>query len=114
MLRSQNVLTEPIYKKYFSNKNNYLMKIALEEACTLMETGMNYLNIEKNQDEFEIGLKYICFLLKRMAFSNKEFDRLIQSLFSFYEKFFEYLTGDKSNIYGLLSIFNTLSDLCTV
>ena len=111
MLRSQNVLTEPIYKKYFSNKNNYLMKIALEEACTLMETGMNYLNIEKNQDEFEIGLKYICFLLKRMAFSNKEFDRLIQSLFSFYEKFFEYLTGDKSNIYGLLSIFNTLAEI---
>ena len=87
------------------------MKIALEEACTLMETGMNYLNIEKNQDEFEIGLKYICFLLKRMAFSNKEFDRLIQSLFSFYEKFFEYLTGDKSNIYGLLSIFNTLAEI---
>lgn len=106
-----NPLNEEINEKYYKAKNNYIKKIALEEICMLMEKGMNFLSIEENQDEFEIGLRYLCFMLKRMMFNNDELTKLSQSLFSFCDKFFEYIKKDRNNIYGLLGIFNTLSEI---
>lgn len=113
-LYTLNETNEELFKKYYPKKvlKGVLIKtIAIGDCCKLMEVGMNYLPIEENQDEFEIGLKYLCFLLKRMIFNNEELDRLIQSLFLFYGKFFDYLNKERANIYSLLGILNTTSEI---
>ena len=42
---------------------------------------MNYVSIEENQDEFEIGLKLITFMLKRMIFDKNDIILLINSIY---------------------------------
>ena len=55
-----------------------------------MTKGMFYISVEENQDEFEIGLKLLCFMLKHLMFTKNdliliqvELSYLIGLLFSF-------------------------------
>ena len=50
---------------------------------------MKYITIEENQDEFEIGLKILCFMIKRLMFNKEDLILLINSLYNFYEQFYE-------------------------
>ena len=76
-----------------------------------MTTGMNYLQIEENQDEFEIILKFICFILKHILLSKEQLNALVSSIYIFFNKFYEKFIKDKSNLYMLLNIFSTLSEI---
>ena len=88
LLSPSNPFNAHIKEKYFQSKENYIKKIALEEVCKLMEKGMDFISIEENQNEFDIGLRYICFMLKRMMFNNEELTLLSRALYSFCDKFF--------------------------
>ena len=92
MISHKTIFTMNIDSKYtldsLYNEGGVLKTIAMDEICTLMEIGMDYVNIEENQDEFEIGLKYLCFMLKHMFFTKNDLIKLIYSLYRFHSKFF--------------------------
>ena len=73
---------------------------------------MKYISVEENQDEFEIGLKIICFMLKRLMFNKEDLIQLINSLSDFHENFYEYMMSSKNNIYSLVDIFYGIVEIC--
>ena len=115
IIYQKRVYTNAIDTKYnlknIFKPKNILKTIIFDHLCNLMEVGMNYISIEENQNEFEIGLKLISFLLKRMIFSNDELIKLINSIYKFFIKFYEYINNDKSKIYSLLNIFMGLAEI---
>ena len=115
LLTQPTIFTHIIDKKYnLSNlfkEDNILKRIVMEGIFSLMEEGMDYVGIEENQDEFEIGLKYICFMLKRMIFTKGDIIKLISSIYKFHSKFVDYLNSEKHNIFSLLDIFNGLAEI---
>ena len=111
MLQMPCLMNNEILTKYFNKNNSIILKITLDVICELMTTGMNYLAIEENQDEFEIGLKYICFILKHMLLTKNEINTLVSTIYTFFNKFYENLVDDRSNIYLLINIFSTLVEI---
>ena len=115
ILTKKSIFNHLIDKKYnlenLFKEDNILKRIAMDQICNLMEIGMDYVCIEENQDEFEIGLKYLCFMLKRMIFTKGDIIKLINSLYKFHSKFFEYINSEKNNIYSLLDIFMGLAEI---
>ena len=116
ILSKPSIYTSLIDKKYdlqtFFKENNVLKMIVIEDICNLIEVGMDYLNIKDNRIEFEFGLKYICFMVKKMIFTKEDIKKLIKSLYIFYNRFFEFIQSDKNNnLYPLLDIFNILIEL---
>ena len=116
ILAKTSIYTALIDKKYdlqtFFNENNVLKIIVIEDICNLIEVGMDYLNIKDNRIEFEFGLKYICFMMKKMIFIKEDIKKLIKCLYVFYNKFFEFIQSDiNNNLYPLLDIFNILIEL---
>ena len=115
MISHKTIFTKNIDSKYtldsLYNEGGVLKSIAMEGICPLMEIGMEYVNIEDNQDEFEIGLKYLCFMLKHMFFTKNDLIKLIYCLYRFHSKFFEYINSDKNNIYSLLDICRAFAEL---
>ena len=89
-----------------------IKEYALKELCSLIKRGMKFISIEENQDEFEIGLKIICFMLKRLMFNKEDLILLINSLYDFHEKFYEYIMSSKNNIYSLIDIFCGIVEIC--
>ena len=112
LLKSKMILNEKINEKYKIREDFPLKKFALKEVCNLMTKGMLYISVEENQDEFEIGLKLICFMLKHLMFNKEDLISLIDSLAVFHDKFYEYITREKNNIYSLLDIFNGIVEIC--
>ena len=112
MLKSKTILTDKINEKYKIREIFPLKKFALNELYNLMTKGMYYISVEENQDEFEIGLKLICFMLKHLMFNKEDLILLIDSLALFHEKFYEYILKEKNNIYLLLDIFNAIVEIC--
>ena len=116
-LRYKNMLQMPclmnnnFLDKYFNKNNSIILKITLNVISELIVTGMNYLSIEENQDEFEIGLKFICFILKHMLLTKNQLNELVSSIYVFFNKFYENFIDDKSNIYLLINIFSTLAEI---
>ena len=103
-------------KKKYNNEelleeNHILKQIALNDICRLMEISTKYLDIEKHANEFEIGLKYLCFILKKMILTKTELIRLVHHLFIFFNRFYQYITEKSKNIYLLLNIFNGLAEI---
>ena len=111
MLQMPNVMNNNILQKYLDKDNSIIIKITLNTLSELMTTGMNYLQIEENQDEFEIVLKFICFILKHILLSKDQLNILVSSIYIFFNKFYEKFIKDKSNLYMLLNIFSTLSEI---
>ena len=115
LLSIPSIYSHLIDKKYnlqtLFDDTNVLKRIAMEEVCSMMEIGMDYVNIEENQDEFEIGLKYLCFMMKHTLFNKKELIKLIFTLHKFHSKFLDYINSEKNNIYSLLDIFTGLAEL---
>ena len=97
--------------KYFKKNNTIILKLTLNVICELMTKGMNYLKIGENQDEFEIGLKFICFILKHMLLTKSQLNTLVSSIYEFFKKFYEYFNDDKANIYSLINMFSSLSEI---
>ena len=116
-LRYKNMIQMPclmnnnILEKYFKKNNTIILNITLNIICELMSTGMNYLSIEENQDEFEIGLKFICFILKHMILTKSQLNTLVSSIYTFFNIFYEIFNDDKSNIYLLINMFSSLSEI---
>ena len=82
--------------------------------CDLITKGMNYVSIEENQDEFEIGLKLITFMLKRMIFDKNDLILLINSIYDFHANFHKYIMSEANNIYSLIDIFNGIIEICYI
>ena len=116
ILMKPSIYTSIIDKKYdlgtFFRENNVLKMIVIEDICNLIEVGMDYLNIKDYRIEFEFGLKYVCFMVKKMIFTKKDIKKLITSIYVFYNRFFEFIQSDiDNNLYPLLDIFNILIEL---
>ena len=116
ILSKPSIYTSLIDKKYdlqtFFKENNVLKMIVIEDICSLIEVGMDYLNIKDNRIEFEFGLKYICFMVKKMIFTKEDIKKLIKSIYIFYNRFYEFIQSDiDNNLYPLLDIFNILIEL---
>ena len=112
LYRNNNIFSESFNDKYQILKGDPLKNYALKELCNLITKGMKYISVEENQDEFEIGLKILCFMLKRLMFNKQDLILLINSLYNFYENFYEYIMSSKNNIYSLLDIFYAIVELC--
>ena len=112
LLRSKTILTEKIDEKYRITKDFPLKEFVLNDLTDLMIKGMKLISIEENQDEFEIGLKLICFLIKRLIFNREDLIILINSFEIFHSEFYEYITNEKNNIYSLINIFNLIVKIC--
>ena len=112
LLKSKTVLTEEINKKYRIRDDFPVKTFVLNELCNLMTKGMNFISVEENQDEFEIGLKLICFMLKRLMFNKDDLILLIDSITNFHSNFYEYIMKEKNNIYSLIDIFNAIIEIC--
>ncbi len=112
LYRCNNIFNNSINDKYKILNGDPIKDFALKELCNLIKNGMKYISIEENQDEFEIGLKILCFMLKRLMFNKEDLILLINSLFNFHEKFYEDLMISKKNIYSLLDIINAIIEIC--
>ena len=112
LFECNNIFTSNINEKYKILEGNTIKEFAIKQICKLISQGMNYISIEENQDEFEIGLKIICFMLKRLMFNKDNLIVLIDSLYHFHEKFYEYIMSSKKNIYSLIDIFNGIIEIC--
>ena len=112
LYRINNLFSASINQKYQTLKGDPVKNFALKEICGLITNGMKYISIEENQDEFEIGLKILCFMLKKLMFDKDDLILLIDSLFGFYQKFYDYMMTNKSNIYALLDIFYAIVEIC--
>ena len=112
LYRSNNLYINNINDKYKILKGESIKDFALKELCNLIKSGMKYISIEENQKEFEIGLKILCFMLKRFMFNKEDLIFLINSLYNFHEKFYEYIISSKNNIYSLIDIFYGIVEIC--
>ena len=112
LYRINNLFTTSINQKYQILNGDPIKNFALKEICNLITNGMKYISIEENQDEFEIGLKILCFMLKKLMFNKDDLILLIDSLYDFHEKFYEYMISKKNNIYALIDIFNAIIEIC--
>ncbi len=115
LLSKKTIYTSGIDLKYniesLLQENNIIKNIIVNNICKLLEVGMDFVSIEDKQIEFEICLKLISYMLKKMIFTNNELKNLINSLYQFFTKFYEYINEDKTNIYSLFNIFNILSKI---
>ena len=115
ILGKPNIYMENINKKYNNEeimKDDHILKnIALNDICRLMEISIKYLDLEKYHNEFEIGLKYLCFLLKKTMFTKVELIKLMHHLIIFCNQFYNYITNGNHNMYILLNIFNGLAEI---
>ena len=114
VLQSDKIFSFEINEKYNLNGDSEVKKLVLMIICDLLKKGMNYVSVEENQDEFEIGLKLITFLLKRMIFNKKDLILLINSIYDFHSDFYNYIMNEKNNIYSLIDIFNTMIEICFI
>ena len=112
ILKSKTILTEKIDEKYRIRDDFPVKTFALTELCNLMTKGMNWISVEENQDEFEIGLKLICFMLKKLMFTKEDLILLIDSITNFHSNFIKYILKKKKNIYSLIDIFNAIIEIC--
>ena len=111
MIKMPSLINNNILQKYLNEDKSILISITLNIFQELMTIGMNYLQIEENQDEFEIVLKFICFILKHILLSKEQLNTLVSSIYIFFNKFYEKFIKDKSNLYRLINIFSTLSEI---
>ena len=115
MLLTKNVFNKNLYEKYnlykLIKKKHILKQIIINDICNLMSIGADILNIEEYSEEFEIGLKILCFMMKKMLFTKEDLIKLIDSLYKFFDKFFIHINSSTSNIFLLIDIFSGLSEL---
>ena len=114
MLESGNIFSYNINEKYELNGSNPVKTFVLKGLCNLITNGMNYVSVEENQDEFEIGLKLITFMLKRMIFDKNDIILLIDSIYDFHSNFYNYIMSENNNIYSLIDIFNAIIEICFI
>ena len=115
VLKSDIIFTYEINDKYKLNEDDSeIKKFVLLSLCNLIRKGMNYVSVEENQDEFEIGLKLITFMLKRMIFNKNDIILLIDSIYDFHEYFYNYIMSEANNIYLLIDVFNTIVEICFI
>ena len=112
LYRINNLFTTSINQKYQILNGDPVKNFALKEICSLITNGMKYISIEENQDEFEIGLKILCFMLKKLMFDKNDLILLIDSLYGFYQTFYDYMMAKKTNIYALIDIFYAIIEIC--
>ena len=114
VLKSDKIFLFEINEKYNLNSDSEVKKFVLISICDLITKGMNYVSIEENQDEFEIGLKLITFMLKRMIFDKNDIILLINSIYDFHSNFYKYIMSESNNIYSLIDIFNGIIEICYI
>ena len=112
MLQSDNIFSFEIYEKYNLIGESEVKNLVLISICDLLKKAMKYISVEENQDEFEIGLKLISFMLKRMTFDKNGLILLINSLYEFHCYFYKYI--ENNNIYSLIDIFSTIIEICFI
>ena len=115
LLGKQTIYNENIYNKYNNEKlmeeNNILKEIALNHICRLMEISVYNIDLEKLAYELEVGLKYLCFILKKMLFTKVELIKFTHLFIMFFNKFYNYIKNKNPNIYLLLNIFEGIAEI---
>ena len=114
------LMKDTIFNKQLNDKysiknliqnDNLLKDIILNDVCNLMAIGIDYMNIEENEEDFEICLKIICFLVKKMLFTREDLIKLINSIYIFFNKFIGHANSGKRNIFLLIDLFSGLAEL---
>ena len=115
ILRKKNLFNQKIDKKYdlykLMEESHILKDIVINDVCHLMTLGIDIINIEENSEDFDIGLKLICFMIKKMVFTKNDLINLINSLYIFFNKFFDSIISKKSNVFLLLDLFCCMAEL---
>ena len=113
---SNNIYTKLIHEKYNFSENDcgIIKSILLDDFCPFMEIGIqnDLLNVLEFQDELEIGLKFICFILKRMLLNLKDLEKLIKFLYNIHDRFISGIKFDNiDTISTWLDIFNAFTEI---
>ena len=112
---SSHFYTETIHKKYhFSNNNcGYIRNIILEDFLPFMIKGLNknLFNIINFQDEIEMGLRLICFVLKRKLFNMKDLEILIKLINDCNQLLFSSIPFNEDTEKIWLGSFSCLSEI---
>jgi len=115
ILKKKNIFNKKIHDKYDASKlmesNHELKDIVINDVCHLMTLGINTISIEEYSEDFDIGLKLICFMIKKLIFTKNDVIKLINSLFIFFNKLYNHIMSRKSNVFELLDLFCCLSEL---
>ena len=115
ILKKKNIFNQKIYDKYnlpkLMGKNHELKDIVINDVCNLMTLGINTINIEEYSEDFDIGLKLICFMIKKLIFTKEDLIKLINSLFIFFNQLYNHSMSRKSNKFVLLDLFCCFSEL---
>ena len=114
IIKSDIIFSYDINDKYKLNEDSPVKTFVLKSLCNLITKGMNYVSIEENQDEIEIGLKIINFMLKRMIFDKDDIILLIDSIYDFHYNFYNYIMSGKNNIYSIIDIFSSIIEVCFI
>ena len=114
ILTTKTTFTKDIHEKYGITSAFPLKEFIIKEIFNLMIIGIELISMEENQDEFEIGFKIICFMLKRFMFNQKDLISLIDNMIIFHSYFYKYLMKEKNNIYLLIDIFNVIVEICFI
>ena len=114
LITTKTSFTKDIHEKYGITSAFPLKEFIIKEIFNLMIIGIELISMEENQDEFEIGFKIICFMLKRFMFSQKDLISLIDNMIIFHSNFYEYIMKEKNNIYLLIDIFNVIVEICFI
>ena len=115
ILKKRNIFNQKIHDKYnlykLMERDHELKDIVINDVCNLMTLGINTISIDEYSEDFDIGLKLICFMLKKLIFTKNDLIKLINSLFIFFNKLYNHIMSRKSNIFKLLDLFCCLSEL---
>ncbi len=118
ILGNKTIYNEHIYTKYSNKKlmveGNVLKEIALKDVCSLMEISFKYIDLKAKAYEFEVCLKYLCFILKKMLFTRTELIKLSHCLINIFKKFHEYIETKKPNLKSILNIFQGLAEIVLI
>ena len=84
-------------KNLFENEN-ILKKFLFEIINILNEKNVfKYLNFIKNSFEFEIILKFIKFMIKKLFLSKEDIKKIVLNLYNFYNIFYEFFIKNQEN-----------------
>ena len=112
---SNSIYSEKIHKKYkFSNNNcGDIRNIILEDFLPFMIKGLEkqIFNIITFQDELQMGLRLICFALKRKLFNMEDLEKLIKLINDFNDNLFNSIPFNEDTEKIWLGAFSCLSEI---
>ena len=110
MILMSSTMNDFILKKYFK-KDFIIKKLTLEILLNLLNDGMKYLDILENQDEFEMGLKVLQFILKHFLLSIEQIKTILITINLLFNSCYDCIIKNNLNIYFLYPLIEMFLEI---